>query len=162
MTDLSTAIRRGDKGDATLLRPTFMCMVPLILDRVCKNLKEAIAKKGATFQKVFNFCYNQKLKAIEEGFDTHLGSLSVQQAEKHPGREVGCDSGGQRTAICLHSGIHKDVHMSQPGTGLYHDRDLLQWYLSGARQSTSWPGWWTYGRYGDPTCGLGGGELQDI
>merc|ERR1719334_2458773 len=72
MTDLSTAIRRGDKGDASLLRPTFMCMVPLILDRVCKNLKEAIARKGATFQKVFNFCYNQKLKAIEEGFDTPI------------------------------------------------------------------------------------------
>ena len=33
MTDLSTKVRTGHKGDASVLRPTLMCAVPLILDR---------------------------------------------------------------------------------------------------------------------------------
>ena len=36
MTDMSSAIRKGDKGDVTLLRPTIMCSVPLILIRIQK------------------------------------------------------------------------------------------------------------------------------
>lgn len=33
MTDMSTKIRKGTKGDASVLQPTMMCAVPLILDR---------------------------------------------------------------------------------------------------------------------------------
>ena len=36
MTDLSTAIKRGDKGDVTLLQPTLICSVPLVLIRIQK------------------------------------------------------------------------------------------------------------------------------
>merc|ERR1719347_1057006 len=61
MTSLSTAIKRGQLGDAVLLRPTIMCTVPLILDRIYKNISEGANKKGAVFKKVFDFCYNYKL-----------------------------------------------------------------------------------------------------
>merc|ERR1719347_1879897 len=61
MTSLSTAIKRGQLGDAVLLRPTIMCTVPLILDRIYKNISEGATKKGAVFKKVFDFCYNYKL-----------------------------------------------------------------------------------------------------
>ena len=37
MMDSSSMIKKGFKGDATLLRPTFMAGVPLILDRVYKG-----------------------------------------------------------------------------------------------------------------------------
>ena len=40
MTDLSTAIKRGDKGDVTLLQPTLICSVPLVLIRIQKVRKE--------------------------------------------------------------------------------------------------------------------------
>ena len=61
MTNLSTAIKEGQLGDAVLLRPTIMCTVPLILDRIYKNISEGVNKKGKVFAKVFNVCYNYKL-----------------------------------------------------------------------------------------------------
>lgn len=36
LTDKSTMIKKGGKGDASILRPTFMACVPLILDRIYK------------------------------------------------------------------------------------------------------------------------------
>ena len=39
MTDTSTMIRKGDKGDAPILRPTLMAAVPLILDRIYKGVQ---------------------------------------------------------------------------------------------------------------------------
>jgi long-chain acyl-CoA synthetase len=36
LTDSSTMIKRGHKGDATVLRPTLIAAVPLVLDRIYK------------------------------------------------------------------------------------------------------------------------------
>jgi len=72
MTDMSSAIRRGDKGDVSLLHPTLMCTVPLILDRVYKNVLDGISKKGPTFKKIFNFVYQQKLQWNLDGFQTPI------------------------------------------------------------------------------------------
>ena len=72
MTDMSTAIKRGQRGDATLLRPTIMCTVPLILDRIFKNITAQVNKKGANFRKIFEFCYNQKCRWNEWGYDTPI------------------------------------------------------------------------------------------
>ena len=36
MTDMSSAIKKGDKGDVSLLQPSMMCSVPLILVRIQK------------------------------------------------------------------------------------------------------------------------------
>ena len=41
MTDMSTKVRKGYKGDATVLRPTMMCAVPLIMDRIYKNILDS-------------------------------------------------------------------------------------------------------------------------
>ena len=38
MTDMSSAIKQGDKGDVSLLQPTLMSSVPLILVRIQKVL----------------------------------------------------------------------------------------------------------------------------
>ncbi len=40
LTDKSTMIKKGGKGDASVLQPTFMACVPLILDRIYKVLKK--------------------------------------------------------------------------------------------------------------------------
>ncbi len=39
LTDTSTSVKPGDKGDATLLKPTIMAAVPLILDRIYKGVQ---------------------------------------------------------------------------------------------------------------------------
>lgn len=61
MTDMSTKVKRGHKGDASVLKPTMMCVVPLILDRIYKNIIDSVNKRGANFQKAFEFCYRYKL-----------------------------------------------------------------------------------------------------
>jgi len=70
MTNVSTAIKEGQLGDAVLLRPTIMCTVPLILDRIYKNISEGVNKKGKIFAKVFNVCYNYKLWWNKQGYHT--------------------------------------------------------------------------------------------
>jgi len=72
MTDVSTAIKHGQKGDATLLKPTIMCTVPLILDRIYKNMLEGVKKKGIGFKKFFDFCFNYKVKWNKLGYTTPI------------------------------------------------------------------------------------------
>lgn len=45
LTDTSNKIKRGTKGDATVLRPTVMAAVPAILDRV----RDGVQKKVREF-----------------------------------------------------------------------------------------------------------------
>ncbi len=53
--DKSSMVKRGRKGDASVLRPTVMAAVPLILDRVFKTITEALSKSGSVFEKVFTY-----------------------------------------------------------------------------------------------------------
>ncbi|XP_059098131.1 fatty acid CoA ligase Acsl3-like [Tigriopus californicus] len=72
MTDMSTKIRKGTKGDASVLQPTMMCAVPLILDRIYKNILDSVSKRGPSFQKVFNFCYEYKRYWMKRGRGTPI------------------------------------------------------------------------------------------
>merc|ERR1719447_2265331 len=71
-TDMSTKVMRGQKGDASVLKPTMMCVVPLILDRIYKNIIDSVDKRGANFQKVFEFCYRYKLYWRRSGQPTPI------------------------------------------------------------------------------------------
>ena len=42
-------------------RPTIMCAVPLILDRIYKNIQDNVDKRGSVFRRVFDFCLNYKV-----------------------------------------------------------------------------------------------------
>jgi len=77
LTNLSTGVKAGQLGDAVLLRPTIMCTVPLILDRVYKNISEGVTKKGAGFRRVFELCYKYKLWWAEAGWRTPLMDRAV-------------------------------------------------------------------------------------
>ena len=77
LTNLSTGVKAGQLGDAVLLRPTIMCTVPLILDRVYKNISEGVTKKGAGFRRVFELCYAYKLWWAERGWRTPLMDRTV-------------------------------------------------------------------------------------
>jgi len=72
MTDMSTKVKRGEKGDASVLKPTMMCVVPLILDRIYKNIIDSVNKRGTSFQKVFEFCYRYKLYWTRSGKTTPI------------------------------------------------------------------------------------------
>ncbi|XP_025417767.1 long-chain-fatty-acid--CoA ligase 3 isoform X2 [Sipha flava] len=72
MIDTSSKIKRGTKGDASILKPTVITAVPLILDRIYKGINEKVSS-GTTLQKtLFKFAFEYKKKWIERGFQTPL------------------------------------------------------------------------------------------
>lgn len=72
LTDNATALARGCPGDVTLLRPTQIATVPLILDRLAKGISEAAASKGPLFKAFFDFAVDYKNFWLDLGFDTPL------------------------------------------------------------------------------------------
>lgn len=70
--DSSTKIMKGTKGDASILRPTCITAVPLILDRICKGITDKI-NKGSPLQKaIFRHCYDYKCRWHRRGFRTPI------------------------------------------------------------------------------------------
>lgn len=72
MIDSSSKIQRGSKGDASVLHPTCLTAVPLILDRISKGINDKVKKSGAFRQAIFNFAYEYKLKWTKRGYETPL------------------------------------------------------------------------------------------
>lgn len=64
-TDTSSKIKKGTKGDATVLRPTLMAAVPAILDRVRDGVLKKVEEKGGLVKKLFNVAFKRRMKAIE-------------------------------------------------------------------------------------------------
>jgi len=72
LSDQSTRIKKGCKGDVSVLRPTLMTAVPLIMDRLYKAVNEKV-NEGGKFQKaLFNFAYEYKKDRYESGYSTPL------------------------------------------------------------------------------------------
>merc|ERR1719384_1769561 len=63
LNDKSTMIQRGAKGDATILKPTVIACVPLVLERIYKGVNEVVRKKGDFFENLFAFCVKYKMAA---------------------------------------------------------------------------------------------------
>ena len=65
-------IKTGEKGDASILKPTVMAAVPLILDRIYKGINKNIQEKGPFSQKLVEYCISYKMKWFSRGFDTPI------------------------------------------------------------------------------------------
>jgi len=72
LTDTSTMVYKGGTGDTTVLRPTFMCAVPLVLDRIFKGIQEKVNKKGDFFKALFDFSHKYKKSWVRRGFNTPI------------------------------------------------------------------------------------------
>ncbi|XWS15129.1 hypothetical protein CRYUN_Cryun35bG0067400 [Craigia yunnanensis] len=64
LTDTSSKIKVGTKGDATVLSPTVMATVPAILDRVRDGVRKKVDAKGGLSKKLFDLAYSRRLSAI--------------------------------------------------------------------------------------------------
>lgn len=53
-------VKRGCPGDATLLKPTVMAAVPLMLDRIYKAINEKVKKGSPLAQKLFYWAYEYR------------------------------------------------------------------------------------------------------
>lgn len=65
LTDTSNKIKKGTKGDASVLKPTLMATVPAILDRVRDGVLKKVEEQGGVSKKLFNVGYKRRLSAIE-------------------------------------------------------------------------------------------------
>lgn len=72
MTDKSSKIKRGSQGDASVLRPTIIASVPLILDRIHKNIREKIEASPAITKALFDLSMQYKEEWTERGYDTPI------------------------------------------------------------------------------------------
>ncbi|GAU45539.1 hypothetical protein TSUD_14410 [Trifolium subterraneum] len=64
LTDTSSKIKKGTKGDATVLMPTLLTAVPAILDRVRDGVFKKVNAAGGLSKKLFYLAYERRLQAI--------------------------------------------------------------------------------------------------
>ncbi|AES59833.1 putative long-chain-fatty-acid--CoA ligase [Medicago truncatula] len=64
LTDTSSKIKKGTKGDATVLMPTLLAAVPAILDRVRDGVFKKVNATGGLPKKLFYLAYERRLKAV--------------------------------------------------------------------------------------------------
>ena len=62
LTNKSTKVKSGVKGDANLLRPTLMCAVPMILERIYKSIVDTARRQGWAVEELFHYFVNYKMK----------------------------------------------------------------------------------------------------
>jgi long-chain acyl-CoA synthetase len=72
ITDISSGIKAGQKGDLRVLKPTMMAAVPIILERLSKAVNEKLSNTSWFKQTLFKQAYNQKLQKFKCGASTRL------------------------------------------------------------------------------------------
>ncbi|KAA0709304.1 Long-chain-fatty-acid--CoA ligase 4 [Triplophysa tibetana] len=75
LSDQSTKIKKGSKGDSSMLRPTLMAAVPEIMDRINKNVMSKVQEMNFVQRTLFKLAYDYKLEQIKKGYDAPLCNL---------------------------------------------------------------------------------------
>ncbi|XP_015588101.1 long-chain-fatty-acid--CoA ligase 4 isoform X2 [Cephus cinctus] len=104
MIDSSSKIQRGSKGDASVLHPTCITSVPLILDRISKGINEKVKRSGPFRQAIFHFAYEYKLKWTKRGYETPIFDKFIFGAAK---QVLG---GRVRLVLCGGAPLSPDTH----------------------------------------------------
>ncbi|RXN22963.1 long-chain-fatty-acid-- ligase 3-like protein [Labeo rohita] len=72
LADQSSKIKKGSKGDTSMLRPTLMAAVPEIMDRIYKNVMTKVEEMSSVQKTLFVLAYNYKMEQISKGYSTPL------------------------------------------------------------------------------------------
>ncbi|XP_030594857.1 long-chain-fatty-acid--CoA ligase 4 [Archocentrus centrarchus] len=89
LSDQSTRIKKGSKGDCSVLRPTLMAAVPEIMDRINKNVMSKVQEMGFVQKMLFTLGYSYKLEQIRRGYDAPLcNALLFRKVKKLLGGRV--------------------------------------------------------------------------
>ncbi|XP_036392970.1 long-chain-fatty-acid--CoA ligase 3a [Megalops cyprinoides] len=72
LADQSTKIKKGSKGDTSVLQPTLMAAVPEIMDRIYKNVMTKVEEMNSLQRTLFVLAYNYKMEQISKGNSTPL------------------------------------------------------------------------------------------
>lgn len=104
LTDNSTAIKEGDLGDITVLKPTFMIAVPIVLERIKKAVEEKMAKQNEILKSLFEISYQKRLRKAKLGQSSYLIDKIVFKKIKN------ALGGRLETLLVGGSMLNKDVH----------------------------------------------------
>ncbi|XP_054819384.1 long chain acyl-CoA synthetase 8-like [Prosopis cineraria] len=63
--DTSSKIKKGTKGDATVLKPTLLIAVPAILNRIRDGVLKKVEEKGGLVKNLFLIAYKRRLDALK-------------------------------------------------------------------------------------------------
>ncbi|KAM7000636.1 long-chain-fatty-acid--CoA ligase 4 [Tautogolabrus adspersus] len=89
LSDQSTKIKKGSKGDSSVLKPTLMAAVPEIMDRINKNVMSKVQEMNFIQKKLFTLGYKYKLDQIKRGYDAPLcNALLFRKVKKLLGGRV--------------------------------------------------------------------------
>ncbi|XP_028586895.2 fatty acid CoA ligase Acsl3 [Podarcis muralis] len=72
LSDQSSKIKKGSKGDVSALKPTLMAAVPEIMDRIYKNVMNRVNEMSNFQRNLFILAYNYKMEQISKGYTTPL------------------------------------------------------------------------------------------
>uniref|UniRef100_A0A8B9J4Z0 long-chain-fatty-acid--CoA ligase n=1 Tax=Astyanax mexicanus TaxID=7994 RepID=A0A8B9J4Z0_ASTMX len=72
LADQSTKIKKGSKGDTSVLQPTLMAAVPEIMDRIYKNVMMKVEEMSTLQKTLFILAYNYKMEQLAKGNSTPL------------------------------------------------------------------------------------------
>ncbi|NXA82298.1 ACSL4 ligase, partial [Thryothorus ludovicianus] len=75
LSDQSSKIKKGSKGDCTILKPTLMAAVPEIMDRIYKNVMSKVQEMNYIQRTLFKIGYDYKLEQIKRGYDAPLCNI---------------------------------------------------------------------------------------
>ncbi|XP_050670351.1 long-chain-fatty-acid--CoA ligase 4 isoform X2 [Leptidea sinapis] len=77
MLDTSSKIMKGTAGDATILQPSCITTVPLIMDRISKGITDKVSRSGEFASAFFKWAYSYKQGWMKRGYDTPLLNIVV-------------------------------------------------------------------------------------
>ena len=75
--DSSTMVMPGAKGDATILRPTIMAAVPVILDKIYKGINSTVSAGGPFRAQLIDFCLRYRATWTRRGYDTPIMNMLI-------------------------------------------------------------------------------------
>ncbi|XP_074864152.1 long-chain-fatty-acid--CoA ligase 4 isoform X2 [Carettochelys insculpta] len=75
LSDQSSKIKKGSKGDCTVLKPTLFAAVPEIMDRIYKNVMSKVQEMNYCQRTLFKIGYDYKLEQIKRGYDAPLCNI---------------------------------------------------------------------------------------
>ncbi|XP_043983533.1 long-chain-fatty-acid--CoA ligase 4 isoform X2 [Gambusia affinis] len=75
LSDQSTRIKKGSKGDSSVLKPTLMAAVPEIMDRINKNVMSKVQEMSYLQKTLFTLGYKYKLEQVKRGHDAPLCNM---------------------------------------------------------------------------------------
>jgi len=71
LTDTGVKLQKGCRGDAPVLRPTFMVFAPAVLDKVYSAVQAKVKASGAISQHLFKFALEKGMQEYDKG---HVGA----------------------------------------------------------------------------------------